>query len=255
MQTEDGKELLVRYFSNEILNCFEKPSSKASSPPPQKAWLQKSWRVASSAVYIFRKFFQENEMIDYDPRLVMLSAIFMSGKIENHRIKMQEIFDIITNKYSIDKVLGMEIHLFQHFAPELKFYHPQNLIKTIFNDFYVNSSMSSSDPKKKVELEQLASQAMRNVQLTKAIIDFSPLVVAIFVLLKTMPQTEFKEYLRSGQYFKDIHVEPLLQKVIQLENSIFKQEIETWNEKQHAIVIDHLVLQKQVAFLKKHANY
>ena len=40
--------------------------------------LKKRWRVAATAVVYFRKFYGSNELQHYDPRLILLSSIFLA---------------------------------------------------------------------------------------------------------------------------------------------------------------------------------
>ena len=112
---------------------------------------------------------------------------------------MQEVFEVISSKFTMDEILTIEIRLFQYFSPELKFHHPQNLIKSIMNDFkeyavnYATLATSSKDDESisktynelKLRWDRISKQVMRSLQLTDAITSYSPLVMAIFVLQKS----------------------------------------------------------------------
>jgi hypothetical protein len=64
VQQRDSHSDILKHYCSQLHIIFTQFNKK----PPI---LKKKWRVEATSIVYFRKFFNVNSLIDYDPRLVM----------------------------------------------------------------------------------------------------------------------------------------------------------------------------------------
>jgi hypothetical protein len=202
-ETVSDNERILRYFSSQILECF------SSSSDRKVPLLMKRWRVASTAVVYFRKFYGVHQLRAYDPRLVMLCSIFLAGKTEEQPVSFAEL-QAITTKFNETALLNGEIKLLESLQFDLKIYHPHNCVNAIIADFKLfcfnhlrvsseenitvnDESNQGTTPEALMKSTQLFSilgtkwlkkseLVVHSLQLTSAIVEYSALSLALVAL-------------------------------------------------------------------------
>lgn len=211
MEAITHKERILRYFSNQILGIFKPSDAVAADVASSRngPLLKKRWRVAATAVVYFRKFYGSNELQHYDPRLILLSSIFLAGKTEENIVTFTELFSI-HNKYSEKDVLKAEVTLLESLQFDLKIHHPHNCINAVIADFKLfcfnqlhgsneddtttstnaEATVGVSETVKSTKLfSALGSKwlkrsdlVLHSLQLTSAVVEYTALVLALVAL-------------------------------------------------------------------------
>jgi hypothetical protein len=103
----------------------------------------------------FRRFYLRHSIINYDPRIMMLTCMFLAGKIEDQFISIEKDLLRISNKFTMNQILASELDLFEvlytpslypsqpfnlflscqgiHF--DLKIHHPQTCVHGLLGDW------------------------------------------------------------------------------------------------------------------------
>ncbi|KAG5175000.1 hypothetical protein JKP88DRAFT_339751 [Tribonema minus] len=84
--------------------------------------LRRSERVQAGARALFQRFFLSNSIMEFDPKLVMLAAIFLVSKIEDQIIPIEEL-ERATNTPEFD-MLAQEVPLLAGTRFQLRIYTP-----------------------------------------------------------------------------------------------------------------------------------
>lgn len=205
-ETITSSERILRYFCNVILASF----SSETGP-----LLKKRWRIASTAVVYFRRFYGINKLRDFDPRLAILCAIFLAGKTEEQVVTIPEL-QKISNKFDEESLLNGEIKLLETLQFDLKIYHPHNCVNAFIADFKLfcfehlrdintmnskqNNDNTSIDNQSAAVISETLEKStklfsilgakwlkksemvVRSLQLTSAIVEHSALTLAVVAL-------------------------------------------------------------------------
>jgi len=66
-----------------------------------------------SAIAYFRGFYGKHSLLSYDPRLVLLSCIFLAGKVEEDFVKAADLVRVYQGKIPEPLILACEIVLLE----------------------------------------------------------------------------------------------------------------------------------------------
>jgi len=72
---------LIRFYSSKIFSLI--------GPNAQIARLQKDVKVASTAALLFIRFFLSNSVMMFDPKSIMVAAVFLASKVEDATVDVR----------------------------------------------------------------------------------------------------------------------------------------------------------------------
>ena len=75
------EQALIRFYSSKFFSLV--------GPNAQLSRLQKDVKVASTAALLFRKFFLVNSVLMYDPKAIMVAAVFLGSKVEDATVDVR----------------------------------------------------------------------------------------------------------------------------------------------------------------------
>eukprot|EP01041_Mallomonas_annulata_P010706 gene10705-22348_t len=151
-------EAIIRYFCSLIRHKCS-PSQKTPGGP---IFIKRSWRVWCTAVVFFRRFYIHNSLLAHDPRIIVLSCLFLSAKVENEYISIDELLNKVYKGCTVDAVLEYELLVLEALYFHLRVIHPHNSSHALIADFKRVLSLSLSTSKKK--LQQLQQQQLQQQQ-------------------------------------------------------------------------------------------
>jgi hypothetical protein len=156
------------------------------------------WRVAATAITFFHKFYICNNILLYDPRIVMLASVLLAGKVEHHYIGIEELLTLNPSTTN-DIICKYETFILQSLDFKLFVYHPNNIMNTILSDMrhiYTNAILIDKD-KEKDCVDMLLS-----LQLSHISFMYNPLIICLFCIkYSSKHQIDIDKYIveRYGQ--------------------------------------------------------
>ena len=121
--------LLVRHFSRQI-QILLSPSDRTLSHE------YKYWRVCSTAIVYFQRFYLNNSLAAHDPRIILIGCILLASKTEEARKILEHMKDLskLNRKCSNEDILAAEISVVQGLNFNTNVYHSQNLCQVLIAD-------------------------------------------------------------------------------------------------------------------------
>ena len=206
---DERYQVLLKHFSGMIqtrIGETAKGGQKTASKPSKY-----HWRVAATAIVYFRRFYLVHSLLDHDPRVIMLAAVLLAGKIEEQRISLKELQDIY-NKCTPDEIQSGELLLLEALHFELSIEHPKSFVGTFIADFKriasksttVNaSSSSSSSSSASRDWSAAAESVLLDLQVSDASLRFSSATIAICALRECEPSARYANqnysYIATGK--------------------------------------------------------
>ena len=92
----DGKSLEILHEENAIIiHQFCKIIQQHFGPSQQKSADKSApsrhWRVAATAIVYMLKFYANNSLLLHDPRMIMVTSVFLAGKSEELYVSLREL--------------------------------------------------------------------------------------------------------------------------------------------------------------------
>jgi len=75
------EQALIRFYCSKIFSLI--------GPHAQISRLQKDSKVASTAAILVRRFFLSNSVMMYDPKAIMVAAVFLASKVEDATVDVR----------------------------------------------------------------------------------------------------------------------------------------------------------------------
>lgn len=234
----------LRFFTKQIFIIF-------GILGDDSAKLKKKWRVAATSAAYFRRFYAFKSLVDHDPRIIMLAAIFLAGKSENHFVSLADLRRVYP-KASDQAVLSAEMCLLENLKFDLKVHHPQNCVPVLMTEMKrlaVGADRSKLSSSVTAWLSR-CEHDLYHLQITSAVITYTPLTLAVFALLSSAneevhslmsPQAYLSESLGAVTWNDMQRVFPALEQCLQDSRKEFNAQamqaymlrlrtINKWNE-------------------------
>lgn len=191
--------IILKRFCNIILDNFNSNTTIAD--------VKLHWRVTSTAIVYFQRFYLNNNLLSHDPRLVMLTCIFLAGKVEECRLNLRSLIESVNVGNEAD-ILAYELKLIEALDFDLKIHHPHGLMKTLVADIptaleemkkshIINSNdfdnIIQSDTRRQWAIN--AEAIINKLYLSYALLCFNPMALVICALRSTEPVIIIDQYL------------------------------------------------------------
>lgn len=183
------EEAVLRHFCLQI----QLMSGCAPGRDPSLPTLTKSWRLAATAMVYFRRFYVANNLLSYDPRVLLLACILLAGKVEETNVSMRELLKA-NPKIQLEDILHAELVLMQGLNFHLKIYHPQSIATTLLVDLRrlhahdaEHSGKAALDSDAVKDWLAGVDRLLDLLALTEVIMCYNPLDLAVSALLATQP--------------------------------------------------------------------
>ncbi len=156
------------------------------------------WRVAATAIVFFHKFYVCNNILLYDPRIVMLASVLLAGKVEHYYISIDELLSLNPSTTN-DIICKYETFILQALNFKLFVYHPNNIMNAILSDIRRICNKTIVIAK---DHEKECSDMLLSLQLSHVSFLYNPLVICLFCIkYLSTNQVEVDKYVieRYGQ--------------------------------------------------------
>ncbi|KAJ3415845.1 hypothetical protein HDV05_003909 [Chytridiales sp. JEL 0842] len=156
--------------------------------------------VLGTAITFFKRFYLENSVIDYDPKLVVLTAVFLAAKVENVHKPLSEFLAKVPKAPTSEALLEMEFTLaaglkFQFNVPQVRWaLHGLFLdMQTYLGTLNTSRSVLEASLKKLVETYAKAIELGKTSLYTDLTFTHWPSQVAMGCMLMAGEGTAFKD--------------------------------------------------------------
>ncbi|KAH3761670.1 cyclin H [Pelomyxa schiedti] len=172
-----------------------------------------------TALIYFKRFFITNSLADHDPDLLIVTCIFLAGKIEEYRISLHQLCDMIENatapkphapgigqiRVTAAKVMECELGLLAGLRFNLIVYHPHRSFRGFTADWCKFAESNKIRQPDADALIRTGNKFLHEVMLTDVPLIYTPGQIALaalhHVLTTVEPFSSDKELLSSHQKY------------------------------------------------------
>jgi len=166
--TPENEAELDFYFSKQM----EKICEKFKPPMPNY--------VKGTSFHYFKRFYLNNSMMDYHPKEILVTAVYLACKVEEFNVSMQQfVANIPGNQEKATKViLNNELLLMQELKFHLTIHNPYRAMEGLLIDIKTRYSLADVESWR-TDMEEFLSQ----VYLTNSIMIYSPSQIALAAII------------------------------------------------------------------------
>ncbi|KAL2917831.1 hypothetical protein HK105_202704 [Polyrhizophydium stewartii] len=103
--------------------------------------------VQATAIVFFKRFYLHNTVMDYDPKIVLITCLFLSTKVENTLIPIDEFLSKIPKAPEAATIIDQELKVSQGLKFEFAIQHPYWPLHGLFLD--MQSYLQSTQPRQR----------------------------------------------------------------------------------------------------------
>ena len=103
------------------------------------------WTVQATAIMLFKRFYLKHTIMDYNPRIYLITCLFLACKIENCTLSLKEYLAKIPNGPTPERMIELEFILATGVGFEFQIHHPYLPMHGFFLDL---QAFYSSDSRK-----------------------------------------------------------------------------------------------------------
>jgi hypothetical protein len=128
---------------NDILGFYCTLINESAGPEKK---VQRSWRLPSGAIEFFLRFYRESgkSLEKYDPRVLLLAALFLAGKVEENFVAIDELIAKINPKATPNAVLSSEVALISALGYDIQLHHAETCAFALLDGFITATPSSSA---------------------------------------------------------------------------------------------------------------
>lgn len=195
--------IILKQFCNIILENFNNSTIIAD--------VKLHWRVTSTAIIYFQRFYLNNNLLSHDPRLIMITCIFLAGKVEECRLNLRNLIEIV-KVGTEEEILACELKLIEALEFDLKIHHPHSLMKSIVADIplaldemkkknIINDDICNNLNESEVRRHWAANaeEILNKLYLSYALFCFNPMSLVIYALKTCEPIQIIDKYIEFRQ--------------------------------------------------------
>jgi len=139
-------------------------------------------KVMGTALIYFRRFYLFNSIMEFHPKDMILTCMYMASKTEEYNIAIEEFLKYLSGNITEDKILTNELKLLESLQFQLIVYHPFKSLQGLLTDFKDNN------PSIPVEsISKILEKGNDLIQLSLAtdlIFQFTPSQIALAIFTK-----------------------------------------------------------------------
>ncbi|ENN72736.1 hypothetical protein HUJ04_013351 [Dendroctonus ponderosae] len=166
--TPDEEKIMVKLYEIQL-----KDFCKRFQPPMPRC-------VLGTAFHYFKRFYIQNSVMNYHPKEIMVTCIYLACKVEEFNVSIQQFVANIKGdrEKASDVILNNELLLMEQLNFHLAIHNPFRPVEGLLIDIKTRGSLH--DPER---LRQGTEQFLDRVFLTDAILLYSPSQVALAAVL------------------------------------------------------------------------
>jgi len=165
--------LLVRYYEQRLRDFCQ--SFRAYNNGQKIEGLFVPRHVTYTALYYFKRVYLKNTVMDSHPRLMMLGCVWLSMKVEEFNVKIDEfVYNMYDSKEVAltdekrlmqegDDILNMEYLIMEHLDYELVSHHPFRAIEGFLLELKTFADINKSPDQQPLEFNNLHKEAHKFV--------------------------------------------------------------------------------------------
>lgn len=166
--TPENEAELDFYFSKQM----EKICEKFKPPMPNY--------VKGTSFHYFKRFYLNNSMMDYHPKEILVTAVYLACKVEEFNVSMQQFVANIpgNQEKATNVILNNELLLMQELKFHLTIHNPYRAMEGLLIDIKTRYSLADVESWR-TDMEEFLSQ----VYLTNSIMIYSPSQIALAAII------------------------------------------------------------------------
>ena len=129
--------LFVSVFSMSSLFTSLQPTTE------EDVHILRSWKVPATACIYLWRFYLNNSILDYDPRVIMPACLFLASKVEENYINVNEICDVLQG--NVEDVIKVEMKVLEQLNFDVRVFHPESCLNSIIADYHIFIKSKDSD--------------------------------------------------------------------------------------------------------------
>ena len=156
------EDQIIRHFCGYILKCVgpRDPSRgkimfivslfslsslfpSLQSTTEEDVHILRSWKVPATACIYLWRFYLNNSILDYDPRVIMPACLFLASKVEENYINVNEICDVLQG--NVEDVIKVEMKVLEQLNFDVRVFHPESCLNSIIADYHIFIKSKDSD--------------------------------------------------------------------------------------------------------------
>jgi len=166
--TLENEAELDFYFSKQM----EKICEKFKPPMPNY--------VKGTSFHYFKRFYLKNSMMDYHPKEILVTAVYLACKVEEFNVSMQQFVANIpgNQEKATNVILNNELLLMQELKFHLTIHNPYRAMEGLLIDIKTRYSLADVESWR-LEMEEFLGE----VYLTNSIMIYSPSQIALAAII------------------------------------------------------------------------
>lgn len=137
--------------------------------------------VRSTSLHFFKRFFLSKSLLEYNPRDVAVTCIYLATKTEEHFVPLERIVKL--SRVSRENIVNLEVIVLQAQQFKLKVFHPFNPLQCFLIDIRIIFKKSGKiTPKLLEELKKRSQKQIIVIALSDGIFLFPPSQLALAAL-------------------------------------------------------------------------
>ncbi|CEG36180.1 cyclin h-1 [Plasmopara halstedii] len=217
---DPGQEAVLRQFYEEKLQ--ESCSAQ---------FLRTSDKVKCCAMLLFKRFYLSNSVMEFHPKYLVPTAIYVAGKVEEQYMSVDTIADQLHVNHKF--IIGHEMILLEGVRFQLIMYHPFRALLGFLDDFraFAKQALKKDLPATVLQKLHANSSAMINdILLTDLPILYYPSFLALAALWDVtdevaassgdkacgLTSADLVDYIKRSKFSKEQPVDELLSRLMQI---------------------------------------
>jgi len=135
--------------------------------------------VKGTAFHYFRRFYLNNSVMDFHPKEILVTAIYLACKVEEFNVSMQQFVSNIqgNQEKATNVILNNELLLMQELQFHLTVHNPYRALEGLLIDIKTRYSLDVDSWRPEIE------EFLANVYLTNSILIYSPSQIALAAVI------------------------------------------------------------------------
>jgi Cyclin, N-terminal domain len=143
------QEIVVRYFCDQLVD-------KCNAETTTLRVKNRCRALRSTAIEYFKRFYLNNSVTHYDPRIMLVASMLLASKVEENRMSMSEALVILVGAGQTEEdIREHEVYLIESLGFDLKIYHPINACYALITEYKLHVRTTRAAECQATNFEQL----------------------------------------------------------------------------------------------------
>jgi cyclin H len=211
--------------------------------------------VQSTAILYFKRFFTKHSVIEYDPKIILLTCLFLATKVENFKISLNSFLSKLPKAPSHDELTACEWTVSQGIDFHYLIHHLHVAVHGVFLDIQAYHKEQQDTLKQIYDAYKTVNEIIPTVHMSDILLLYPPSQVSWALWKFALKQLNFNQLLNdrlskeSDRIDKDLDGETMLKSFMDRLSDI-EAEIEDAISKGRVDKADAQIIDKRLALCK-----